>query len=85
MGAGDSDDGPVCPVGRHPERVVFALDHEHRHINGVEFVEARLLRATRWVNRERETENGGRIGLGSRSARNPTRPTTDRRSGSRGG
>src|SRR5919202_1430135 len=41
-------------LGRHPERVALALHDQHRHLDRLELGQARLLRPSRRVQRERE-------------------------------
>src|SRR5689334_23178406 len=56
MRAGDENDLTVRRLGRGPERVALALDHQRRDRDGVELLEAALLRLARWMDREREEE-----------------------------
>jgi hypothetical protein len=68
MGTRDAGDRAVRALRRRPERVALALDDEGGDADGVEFVEAALFRAARRVEREREAQDGDRVGLGCGSA-----------------
>ena len=69
VGARDADNGAVRARRRRPERVVLALDDQRRDVDGVELREAALLGVARWVEWEREADDGDRVGLGCRAAR----------------
>jgi len=63
MRTGDENDPTARRLGRGPERVALALDDQRRDRDGVELLEAALLRLARWMDREREAENGHGLGL----------------------
>ena len=80
VSAGDAGDLAVRTLGRCPERVVLALDHEGRDVHGVQLGEAALLGAARRMEGKREAQDGDRPGLGSGPTRDPRaqRSTADR-------
>lgn len=71
MGARDAGDLAVRTLGRCPERVVRALDHEGRDVHGVELGEAALFGAARRMEGKREAQDGDRPGLGCGPTRDP--------------
>jgi hypothetical protein len=71
VGSRDAGDSAVRACRRCSERVAFALDDEGRDSKGIELGEAALLGTTGWVEREREAEDGDRVGLGCGPARDP--------------
>jgi hypothetical protein len=65
-------------IRRHPERVLLALDHQHRDVHRLEFVQPRLLGVVALagrVDREGEAEHG----LGSHRFGGPARDARARR------
>jgi len=68
MRAGNEHDVAVRAGGRDPERVASALNDERPELDGVELVEARLLRLPRRVNRKGEAEDGSRAQLSGGAA-----------------
>ena len=61
----------VRTLGRCPERVVRALDHEGRDVHSVQLGEAALFGATRRMEGKREAQDGYRPGLGCGPTRDP--------------
>jgi hypothetical protein len=71
VSAGDAGDRAVRTLGRCPERVVLALDHEGRDVHSVQLGEAALFGAARRMEGKREAQDGDRPGLGSGPTRDP--------------
>ena len=63
----------------HAKRISFALHHESRHLHGVELGLTRLLRPTWRMQREGQTEHGGRAAVrhGSAGHTGPGRAAAD--------
>jgi hypothetical protein len=71
VGSGDASDDAVRAARRCSERVALALDDEGRDSDCIQLGEAALLWTTGWVEREREAQDGDRVGLGCGAARDP--------------
>ena len=82
MVPGDDDDLPDRTARGHAERVALALDDEHRNLDRIELVLARLLGLARRMLGKREAQHGVAPVCGggpARDARAERAPTCDQR------
>jgi hypothetical protein len=71
MGSGNAGNCAVRALRWHPEWITVALDNERRNLDVIELGKAALLGAARRVERERETQDGDRVGLVGGATRYP--------------